>query len=157
MEIITTINEIRKKVKMWKKEGLSVGFVPTMGYLHEGHQSLIEKAVAENDRVVVSIFVNPIQFGPKEDLTTYPRDLERDTKLSQAAGADIIFYPEAEEMYEKDFSTFVDMSTITNNLCGLSRPTHFRGVCTVVAKLFLIVNPDCAYFGQKDAQQLAVI
>ena len=128
-----------------------------MGYLHEGHESLIRKASEENDRVVVSIFVNPIQFGPKEDLSTYPRDLERDSKVCERAGADIIFHPENEEMYFNDFSTFVDMNGLTAELCGKSRPTHFRGVCTVVTKLFNIVAPDRAYFGEKDAQQLAVI
>lgn len=155
--VVSTINEVRNIVKEWKAQGLTVGFVPTMGYLHEGHESLIIKANEENDRVVVSIFVNPIQFGPKEDLSTYPRDLERDTVLCEGAGADIIFHPENEEMYFEDFSTFVDMEGLTNELCGKSRPTHFRGVCTVVSKLFNIVAPHRAYFGEKDAQQLAVI
>lgn len=155
--VVSTINEVRNIVKEWKSQGLTVGFVPTMGYLHEGHESLIIKANEENDRVVVSIFVNPIQFGPKEDLSTYPRDLERDTVLCKGAGADIIFHPENEEMYFEDFSTFVDMEGLTNELCGKSRPTHFRGVCTVVSKLFNIVAPHRAYFGEKDAQQLAVI
>lgn len=155
--VVSTINEVRNIVKEWKAQGLTVGFVPTMGYLHEGHESLIIKANEENDRVVVSIFVNPIQFGPKEDLSTYPRDLERDTVLCKGAGADIIFHPENEEMYFEDFSTFVDMEGLTNELCGKSRPTHFRGVCTVVSKLFNIVAPHRAYFGEKDAQQLAVI
>lgn len=155
--VIGTINEVRNIVKEWKSQGLTVGFVPTMGYLHEGHESLIKKANEENDRVVVSIFVNPIQFGPKEDLSTYPRDLDRDTILCKSAGADIIFHPENEEMYYKDFSTFVDMSGLTDELCGKSRPTHFKGVCTVVTKLFNIVAPHRAYFGEKDAQQLAVI
>lgn len=155
--VISTINEVRNIVKEWKSQGLNVGFVPTMGYLHEGHESLIKKANEENDRVIVSIFVNPIQFGPKEDLSTYPRDLERDTVLCKRSGADIIFHPENEEMYFKDFSTFVDMEGLTDELCGKSRPTHFRGVCTVVTKLFNIVAPHRAYFGEKDAQQLAVI
>ena len=155
--VIGTINEVRNIVKEWKAQGLTVGFVPTMGYLHEGHESLIKKANEENDRVVVSIFVNPIQFGPKEDLSTYPRDLESDTILCKGAGADIIFHPENEEMYFEDFSTFVDMKGLTDELCGKSRPTHFRGVCTVVSKLFNIVAPHRAYFGEKDAQQLAVI
>lgn len=155
--VIGTINEVRNIVKEWKSQGLTVGFVPTMGYLHEGHESLIKKAHEENDRVVVSIFVNPIQFGPKEDLSTYPRDLESDTVLCKGAGADIIFHPENEEMYFEDFSTFVDMKGLTDELCGKSRPTHFRGVCTVVSKLFNIVAPHRAYFGEKDAQQLAVI
>lgn len=157
MRVVKNINDVRATVKEWKAKGLKVGFVPTMGYLHEGHESLIRKASEENDRVVVSIFVNPIQFGPKEDLSTYPRDLDRDSKVCESAGADIIFHPENEEMYFKDFSTFVDMNGLTDGLCGKSRPTHFRGVCTVVTKLFNIVAPDRAYFGEKDAQQLAVI
>ncbi len=157
MRVVEKVNDVRSLVKEWKAKGLKVGFVPTMGYLHEGHESLIRKASEENDRVVVSIFVNPIQFGPKEDLSTYPRDLDRDSKLCERLGADIIFHPENEEMYFKDFSTFVDMSGLTAGLCGKSRPNHFRGVCTVVIKLFNIVSPDRAYFGEKDAQQLAVI
>lgn len=157
MKIVNTIAEVREIVKSWKKEGLSVGLVPTMGYLHEGHASLIKKASQENDRVVVSDFVNPIQFGPKEDLSTYPRDIERDAQVCEESGADIIFHPTAEEMYCPDFSTFVDITGQSDLLCGKSRPTHFKGVCTVVSKLFLIVAPDKAYFGQKDAQQLAVI
>lgn len=157
MEIVKTVNEVRSIVKSWQKEGLSVGFVPTMGYLHEGHQSLIARAVSENDRVVVSIFVNPMQFGPTEDLASYPRDLERDAALCEANGAALIFHPEPTEMYFPDFSTYVDMEGLTESLCGQSRPVHFRGVCTVVTKLFNIVQPDRAYFGQKDAQQLAVI
>ena len=157
MKIITTVDGVRKQVKEWRKEGLSVGLVPTMGYLHEGHKSLIDKAVAENDRVVVSVFVNPIQFGPTEDLASYPRDLDRDAALCEGAGAALIFHPQPEEMYHDDFSSFVDMNTLTGGLCGKTRPIHFRGVCTVVSKLFNIVVPDKAYFGQKDAQQLAVI
>ncbi|MBE5943782.1 MAG: pantoate--beta-alanine ligase [Lachnospiraceae bacterium] len=157
MNIVSTKQEVRNQVKAWRKEGLSVGFVPTMGYLHEGHESLVKRAVAENDRVVVSIFVNPMQFGPKEDLATYPRDLEADSKLCEAAGAALIFHPEPEEMYEDTFCSYVDMNGLTNALCGLSRPVHFRGVCTVVNKLFNIVMPDKAYFGEKDAQQLAVV
>lgn len=157
MQIVSTIEEVRKQVKQWRKEGLSVGLVPTMGYLHEGHKSLIDKAVEQNDKVVVSVFVNPIQFGPTEDLATYPRDLERDAALCEKAGAALIFHPEPEEMYFDDFCTYVDMDHLTKGLCGKTRPTHFRGVCTVVSKLFHIVQPDRAYFGQKDAQQLAVI
>ena len=155
--IATTVNEVRTQVKAWRKEGLTVGFVPTMGYLHEGHQSLIKRAVEENDRVVVSIFVNPMQFGPTEDLDSYPRDLEKDSALCEATGANLIFHPEPEEMYTDGFCSYVDMSVLTEELCGLSRPVHFRGVCTVVSKLFHIVTPDRAYFGQKDAQQLAII
>ena len=157
MKVVTTIKEVRENVKQWKKEGQTVGFVPTMGYLHEGHGSLITKARENNDKVVVSIFVNPMQFGPTEDLATYPRDLDHDAALCESAGVDLIFHPEAEEMYEKDFCSFVDMTGLTEGLCGKTRPIHFRGVCTVVNKLFNIVTPDHAYFGQKDGQQLAVI
>ena len=157
MNIVETIKEVREQVRQWRSEGLSVGLVPTMGYLHEGHKSLIDRAVAENDRVVVSVFVNPMQFGPKEDLASYPRDLDRDAALCQEAGASLVFHPQPEEMYHEDFSSYVDMNTLTGGLCGKSRPIHFRGVCTVVSKLFNIVTPDKAYFGQKDAQQLAVI
>ncbi|RKI26571.1 pantoate--beta-alanine ligase [bacterium 1xD8-6] len=157
MKIVETIQEVRDQVKEWRKQGLTVGLVPTMGYLHEGHKSLIDCAVAENDRVVVSVFVNPMQFGPKEDLASYPRDLDRDAAVCESAGAALVFHPEPSEMYHDDFSSFVDMSTLTGGLCGKTRPIHFRGVCTVVSKLFNIVVPDKAYFGQKDAQQLAVI
>ena len=156
MKIVSTIEEVREQVKEWKKEGLSIGFVPTMGYLHEGHMSLID-AAGENDSVVVSIFVNPMQFGPTEDLASYPRDLEHDAKLCEEHGVDLIFHPTPEEMYGDQFYSYVDMDVLTKELCGLSRPVHFRGVCTVVTKLFNIVTPDRAYFGQKDAQQLAVI
>ena len=157
MKIVSTINEVREQVKEWKKEGNTIGFVPTMGYLHEGHASLIDAARKNNGKVVVSIFVNPIQFGPNEDLDSYPRDLEHDAKLCEEHGVDLIFHPTPEEMYEDNFYTFVDMDVLTKELCGLSRPVHFRGVCTVVSKLFNIVTPDNAYFGQKDAQQLAII
>ena len=157
MKIVETVKEVREQVKEWKKQGLTVGFVPTMGYLHEGHKSLMDAARKDNDKVVVSIFVNPMQFGPTEDLATYPRDLDHDAALCESAGVDLIFHPEAEEMYEKDFCSFVDMTGLTEGLCGKTRPIHFRGVCTVVNKLFNIVTPDHAYFGQKDGQQLAVI
>ena len=157
MKIVGTVKEVREQVKEWKKQGLSVGFVPTMGYLHEGHKSLMDAARKGNDKVVVTIFVNPMQFGPTEDLATYPRDLDHDAALCESAGVDLIFHPEAEEMYEKDFCSFVDMTGLTEGLCGKTRPIHFRGVCTVVNKLFNIVTPDHAYFGQKDGQQLAVI
>lgn len=157
IEVVHTIKEVRETVKGWRKEGLSVGFVPTMGFLHEGHKSLIDKAVEQNDRVVVSVFVNPMQFGPTEDLDKYPRDLAADTRLCEAAGANLIFNPEPSEMYAEGFCSFVDMNGPTSELCGKSRPTHFRGVCTVVNKLFNIVQPDRSYFGQKDAQQLSVI
>ena len=157
MRVVKSVKEVRDAVKEWKAQGLSVGFVPTMGYLHEGHESLIKKAVKDNDRVVVSIFVNPMQFGPTEDLDKYPRDLERDSKLCENAGANLIFHPEKEEMYFEDFSSYVDINGLSDELCGKSRPIHVRGVCTVVTKLFNIVNPDRAYFGEKDAQQLAII
>lgn len=157
MLIASTAAEVRTQVKRWKSEGKTVGLVPTMGYLHEGHASLIKRAREENDRVVVSIFVNPIQFGPSEDLEAYPRDFSRDSGLCESLGADLIFRPEPEEMYAPDFCTYTDMDVLTKQLCGKSRPTHFRGVCTVVSKLFHIAAPDRAYFGEKDAQQLAVI
>ena len=157
MKVVGTIKEVRNLVKEWKKNGESIGFVPTMGYLHEGHGSLITKARENNDKVVVSIFVNPLQFGPSEDLESYPRDLEKDSKFCESLGADLIFHPEPEEMYHDDFSSYVDMSVLTEELCGLSRPVHFRGVCTVVSKLFHIVQPDTAYFGKKDEPQLAII
>ena len=155
--IAETVAEVREQVKAWRKEGLSVGLVPTMGYLHEGHQSLIARACAENDRVVVSVFVNPTQFGPNEDLASYPRDLKHDAALCEETGAALIFHPTPEEMYPNGFCSYVDMDVLTKELCGLSRPVHFRGVCTVVSKLFHIVQPDRAYFGEKDAQQLDVI
>ncbi len=157
IKIVHTIEEVRTQVKEWRKNGESVGLVPTMGYLHEGHQSLIKKSVEQNDKTVVSVFVNPMQFAPTEDLESYPRDLNADAKLCTETGADLIFNPEPEEMYKNGFCSFVDMIGPTAELCGKSRPIHFRGVCTVVGKLFNIVQPDRAYFGQKDAQQLAVI
>ncbi len=157
MKVVKTVREVREIVTAWRKEGLSVGLVPTMGFLHEGHQSLISTSAAQNDRTVVSVFVNPIQFGPNEDLETYPRDLERDKKAVEEAGGDLIFNPEPEEMYPPHFTSFIDTTETTELLCGAVRPVHFRGVCTVVGKLFNIVGPDRAYFGQKDAQQLATI
>ena len=157
MKLVKTIDEVRNAVKEWKKQGLSVGFVPTMGYLHEGHASLIDASVKGNDKTVVSVFVNPMQFAPNEDLASYPRDIERDSRLCEEHGADLIFNPESSQMYDDMFCSYVDMDILTKELCGLSRPIHFRGVCTVVMKLFNIVAPDNAYFGQKDAQQLAII
>lgn len=157
MKIINNIKEIRKQVKDWKNDGLSIALVPTMGYLHEGHESLIKKASEDNDKVIVSIFVNPMQFGINEDLSTYPRNIDKDSDICEKNGASLIFNPSVEEMYTDGFSTFVDLNNLTSGLCGKSRPTHFRGVCTVVSKLFNIVNPDKAYFGQKDAQQLSII
>lgn len=152
-----TVDEVREHVRAWRRQGLTVGLVPTMGYLHEGHRSLIVRAVAENDRVVVSDFVNPIQFGPTEDLASYPRDFDRDCRLCAEAGASLVFHPEPSDMYAPDACTFVDMTALTHELCGLTRPIHFRGVMTVCSKLFNIVQPDRVYYGQKDAQQLSVI
>ncbi len=157
MTVVKTIQEVRDIVAAWRKEGLSVGLVPTMGYLHEGHKSLVCKSAEQNDRTVVSVFVNPIQFGPTEDLERYPRDLEHDKKVVEEAGGDLIFNPEPSEMYPQHFTSFIDTTETTELLCGAVRPVHFRGVCTVVGKLFNIVMPDRAYFGQKDAQQLATI
>ncbi len=157
MKVVHTIKEVREIVKAWKKEGKSVGFVPTMGFLHEGHKSLILKSVSENDKTVVSVFVNPTQFGPNEDLARYPRDLAHDTELVTSAGADLIFNPEPSEMYPAHFTTTVNTTEVTEHLCGAKRPVHFGGVCQVLTKLFNIVTPDKAYFGQKDAQQLAVV
>ncbi|MGL5149105.1 MAG: pantoate--beta-alanine ligase [Clostridium sp.] len=157
MEIISNINGVREYVNQWKRDELKIGFVPTMGYLHEGHCSLIEKARRENDKVVVSIFVNPTQFGKNEDLDKYPRDLQGDSKLCNEYGVDLIFNPTQVEMYSDDATTYISVSELTEGLCGKSRPTHFNGVCTVVAKLFNIVKCDRAYFGEKDAQQLATV
>ena len=157
MKLVKTIKEVREIVKDWKSKGLSVGFVPTMGYLHEGHASLIDASVKGNDKTVVSVFVNPMQFSPNEDLASYPRDINHDSELCKLHGADLIFNPEPDEMYDDSFCTYVNMSVLTEDLCGLTRPIHFKGVCTVVNKLFNIVQPDNAYFGQKDAQQLAII
>lgn len=157
MKVAGTVEEVRAQVREWRKEGLSVGLVPTMGYLHEGHASLIKKAVEQNDRVVTSVFVNPMQFGPSEDLEAYPRDMEKDSALCESLGVNLIFHPEPEEMYKPGFCSYVNMDILTTTLCGKSRPVHFKGVCTVVNKLFNIVKPDRAYFGQKDAQQLAII
>lgn len=157
MKIVKTIAEVRQVIKEWRKEDLTVGFVPTMGYLHEGHESLIKRAVTENDKVVVSIFVNPIQFGVNEDFDAYPRDLQKDADLCEKNNVGLIFNPEVDEMYDESFLSYVDVDKLTEGLCGRSRAGHFRGVCTVVTKLFNIVTPDKAYFGQKDAQQIAVI
>ncbi len=157
IEIVETVDEVRARVAQWRAQGLTVGLVPTMGYLHEGHQSLIEQAAKDNDRVVVSVFVNPTQFGEGEDLESYPRDLERDSRACEEAGAALLFHPSPEEIYFPDRSTTIHMAGISEELCGKSRPIHFDGVCLVVAKLFNIVVPDRAYFGQKDAQQLLVI
>lgn len=152
MKVLGTIKELREELTTTK-----IGLVPTMGYLHSGHLSLIKKARGENELVVVSIFVNPTQFGPGEDYAVYPRDLERDKELARETGADLIFAPTAEEMYPEGFCTSVQVEGLTGRLCGISRPTHFQGVTTVVSKLFNIVRPQRAYFGQKDAQQALVL
>ena len=149
--------EVRALVEEAHGRGASVGLVPTMGYLHEGHLSLVRRAREENDYVVLSIFVNPTQFGPEEDLERYPRDLERDLELAEQSGVDLVFAPEAEEMYAPGHRTWVEVEELTGGLCGRSRPGHFRGVTTVVTKLFGICRPDRAYFGQKDGQQAFVI
>ena len=156
--VATKIEEVRAQVRTWKEQGLTVGLVPTMGYLHEGHASLVDKAVSMCDRVVVSDFVNPTQFGPTEDLDAYPRDFDRDCALLEEHGASLVFHPSVEEMYPEGAATFVEIqSDMPKALCGKTRPTHFKGVCTVVSKLFNIVTPDKAFFGQKDAQQLAIL
>ncbi|MBP1743989.1 MAG: panC [Firmicutes bacterium] len=157
MKIITTVSELKAEIRAWKKDGFSIGLVPTMGFLHEGHESLIKRAVSENDKVVVSIFVNPIQFGPNEDFESYPRDLNKDAALCEANRVSAVFAPDVAEMYYRDSCTIVDVSYISEPLCGRKRPGHFRGVCTVVSKLFNLTKADRAYFGEKDAQQLAVV
>jgi pantoate--beta-alanine ligase len=157
MEIANDPKELKARCHAWRKAGLTVSLVPTMGYLHEGHLSLIDHARQSADRLVVSVFVNPTQFGPNEDLERYPRDLARDARLAEEHGADLVFAPEPGAMYAADHSTWVEVPELAAGLCGTSRPIHFRGVCTVVTKLFNIVRPDVAVFGQKDWQQLAII
>ncbi|MBC7104927.1 MAG: pantoate--beta-alanine ligase, partial [Firmicutes bacterium] len=157
MEVCRTVAEVRAAVRRYRERGARIGFVPTMGYFHEGHLSLMRRARAECGAVVVSIFVNPLQFGPREDLAEYPRDLERDLRMAREVGVDVVFVPSDEEMYPPGYCTYVEVLGLTDKLCGLFRPGHFRGVTTVVAKLFNIVLPDVAYFGQKDAQQAVVV
>ena len=156
MQIARTVEEAKQITRAWKRNGETIGLVPTMGYLHEGHASLIERARKENDRVVVSVFLNPTQFAPNEDLESYPRDFNRDCALCEKIGADLVFHPEPEEMYH-DPHAFVNIDLLSSTMDGAARPIHFRGVCTVVSKLFNIMQPDNAYFGQKDAQQLAIV
>ena len=156
MQTITDSKALQKHCLTLRQQGTSIGFVPTMGALHEGHLSLIRKAVQENDYVVVSIFVNPIQFGPGEDLDAYPRVPEKDLELAKAAGADLVFFPQTEDMYRNQ-CTFVHCDSLAQHLCGISRPGHFRGVLTVVLKFFHIIQPTRAYFGEKDAQQLIML
>lgn len=157
VEWVKTISEMRALSEDWRKAGETIGLVPTMGYFHQGHLSLMKEARGENDRVVVSLFVNPTQFGPGEDFNIYPRDLEHDRRAAQEVGVDLIFNPNPEEMYPTDFQTYVEVTRVSQGLCGDSRPGHFKGVATIVTKLLNIVRPDRAYFGEKDAQQLRVI
>ncbi len=157
MQVIHTLPDMKDWVRQQKAKRQSIGFVPTMGYLHEGHMALVEQAKAENGQVVLSIFVNPAQFGPNEDFDRYPRDFERDSKLSEKAGVDVVFAPSAEEMYPQQSKLSISAGPLADVLCGASRPGHFDGVLKVVAKLFHLVECDRAYFGQKDAQQLAII
>lgn len=157
MRETSTIKDTRLLISKWKSEGLSIGFVPTMGYLHEGHCSLIKRAVSENDRVVVSVFVNPAQFDREEDLNKYPVSLEEDREKIAEHGGDLVFIPKAHEIYPQGFNTLVEVTGLDKELCGATRPGHFRGVCTIVNKLFNIIQPDKAYFGEKDYQQLKII
>jgi pantoate--beta-alanine ligase len=157
VKVIDSVSAMTEHCRQLHRQDLRIGFVPTMGFLHEGHTSLIRMAKKNSDRVVVSIFVNPVQFAPGEDFDKYPRDFEHDQTLCRQEGVDIIFYPTAAEMYQPDHQTFVLTDSLAAKLCGVSRPVHFRGVTTVVAKLFNIVQPDVAVFGQKDAQQSLII
>ncbi|MCH3954873.1 MAG: pantoate--beta-alanine ligase [Eubacterium sp.] len=157
MKIAKTIEEVREQIAEWKAEGLTIGLCPTMGFLHEGHASLMDASVKRCDKTVASVFVNPIQFGPTEDLADYPRDFKHDCDLLEKHGVDMVFHPDPSEMYFDDFCTYVDIDVLSKTLCGKTRPIHFRGVCTVITKLLHIVEPDCIFFGQKDAQQLAII
>lgn len=161
MIIANTISQVRDQIRQWRREGLTVGLVPTMGYLHEGHGSLVGKAAEDCDRVVASVFVNPTQFAPGEDLASYPRDFERDCEILEKQGCSMVFHPSVDEMYPDGngkTDTYIEiLNDMPKQLCGRTRPNHFRGVCTVVGKLFNIVLPDKAYFGEKDAQQLAII
>lgn len=157
VKVFRTIGEMKNIARDWARSGFSIGFVPTMGCLHAGHASLIKKSVSQNDKTVVSIFVNPTQFGPEEDLDKYPRDFDSDLELCKNIGVDVIFFPEPITMYSDNYNTYVNVRQLTDNLCGKRRKNHFEGVCTVLTKLFNIVKPDCAYFGKKDVQQLCVV
>lgn len=157
MKVMTTKEEVRSQIREWRSKGLTIGLCPTMGSLHDGHLSLMRASKSENDKTVVSVFINPIQFGPSEDLDTYPKNFERDCELMAEVGVDLVFHPDPAEMYGEDFCTFVDMDRLTGTLCGQSRPVMFRGVCTVLTKLMHIIAPDKMYMGKKDAQQLAVV
>jgi len=157
MKVIKEIDKMKTYARIIKKDNKLIGFVPTMGCFHEGHLSLMKAARKQTDVVITSVFVNKVQFGPKEDYEAYPRDLEKDENLAKGSGTDVMFCPTTEDMYPSGFSSYVDVEGLTDDLCGKSRPGHFRGVTTVVAKLFEIVKPDIAYFGEKDAQQAFVI
>lgn len=157
MKVIKKIDEMRSAVSGIKSRGMSIGFVPTMGYLHEGHLSLVRESLRKADVTVVSIFVNPAQFGPREDFKEYPRDLNRDSEVLEREGVDYLFVPESDEIYPQGHKTYVEVYDLQDKLCGRSRPGHFRGVCTVVLKLFNIINPDISFFGQKDAQQAIIL
>jgi len=157
MKVIKSIPALKSAVRRWKSKNRTIGFAPTMGYLHEGHLSLVRASKKKADVTVVSIFVNPTQFGPKEDFRTYPRDFERDAGLLKKEGVDVLFYPDADKMYPGGYKTYVEVHDLQDKLCGRSRPGHFRGVSTVVLKLFNIVRPDYAFFGQKDAQQAIIL
>jgi pantoate--beta-alanine ligase len=157
MKVIKKIDEVRSQVSGAKSRGMSIGLVPTMGYLHEGHLSLVRKSLGKADITVVSIFVNPAQFGPREDFKEYPRDLNRDSEILEREGVDYLFVPEADEMYPPAYKTYVEVQDLEDRLCGRFRPGHFRGVCTVALKLFNIINPDISFFGQKDAQQAIIL
>ncbi len=157
MKVVKSVAEMQQLADLWRRDGKVIAFVPTMGYLHEGHLALMRLGRTKGQILVISIFVNPIQFGPKEDYERYPRDLERDLKLAESVGVDVVFAPEVEEMYPQGFQTLVDVTELSRPLCGKSRPGHFRGVATVVTKLFNIVKPHIAIFGEKDFQQLVVI
>ena len=154
---VSSVSEMKKIAKSFREKNLTVGLVPTMGCLHEGHLSLVKQSIQSCDRTIVSIFVNPTQFGPNEDLDTYPRQLQADSEILEEVGVDVLFHPTSEEMYPENYNTYVEVEGITKHLCGRSRPDLFRGVSTVVLKLFNIVQPHNAFFGEKDWQQLAVI
>jgi len=157
MKVITSVAGMKALARQWKREGKSIGFVPTMGYLHEGHLSLVRESKKRADVTVVSIFINPAQFGPNEDFKKYPRDLEKDSAYLEQAGVDCLFYPDAAEIYPPGYRTYVEVHGLQDRLCGKSRPGHFRGVVTIILKLFDIVGPDLAFFGAKDAQQVLII
>ena len=157
MEVITTVKEMQWRSEQLRQEGKTIAFVPTMGYLHEGHLAIMREGKGKGDALIISIFVNPTQFGPEEDYERYPRDMQRDLKLAHKVGVDIVFTPSTQDMYSNGFQTYVEVERVTQNLCGISRPGHFRGVTTVVVKLFNIVKPHVALFGAKDYQQLVTI